>query len=237
MNTFLITITFLILASLLGYLLYLQNTYTKPLKINPKFLAVPKSCVEFVFECEGIKYYKYTDEFNLPVERSMSALDIYAELDLKVSHEFLKTHCLAINEAINKGQLTTIAALNRILESNINTITNVDLLYKLASVLYFCEAENPNVYDYSTAQKKIASWKREKDMHAFFLQMPISVYLPSFNTSELNLEAYTLLQRKEMLSALKFHLSLLSETDISPELKSDLIYRITELESLTSSEN
>ena len=54
----------LIVASLLGYLLYSQKYFTNGLNeavINPKFKDL-RHDVEFVFECEGVKYYKFTNE-------------------------------------------------------------------------------------------------------------------------------------------------------------------------------
>jgi len=198
---------------------------------------MPKNAIEFVFECEDIRYYKFANELNMPIDRAMSATDIYAEMELKVDSQFILSHCKAVNEALNKGKLTEVALLNQVLERKTSQITNIDLMYKLASVLYFSESENPHVYDYAVAKKKMESWKRQKEVHAFFLQMPIKDFLPSFNTSEMNLELYTLLQRKDSLMALEFHLNTLSENDIESEHKKNLLSQILELKNLIADEN
>lgn len=237
---YLILTILLICASFVVQVLYLRKYSTNGLtnsKVNPIFLETPKNAIQFVFECEGVKYYKFTNELNMPVDRALSASDVYAEMELKVDSEFITSHCKAINEALNKGKLTDVAMLNQILERKIKAITNIDLMYKLASVLYFSENENPNVYDYAIAKTKIQSWKRQKDIHAFFLQMPIKDFLPSFNTSEMNLQLYTLLQRKETITALQLHLSMLLSNDTESDFKKELETQISELTNLLQLEN
>jgi hypothetical protein len=236
-----ILIVLLICASFVVQVLYLRKYSINGLtnskvSVNPSFLEMPKNAIEFVFECEGVRYYKFANETNMPIDRAMSALDVYAEMDLKVDREFLASHCKAVDNAVNAGKLKDIVLLNQILQRKMEAITNIDLMYKLASVLYFCESENPNVYDYSLAQKKIQSWKSQKDVHAFFLQMPIKDLLPSFNTSDMNLQLYTLLQRKEHLTALQYHLSLLLPNDIESEHKKELETQISQLASLIQSD-
>lgn len=229
----------LIVAFSLGFLLFSQGHFTNgqnKLIINPKFENL-RNDVEFVFECECVKYYRFTNELNLPTERAFTAMDVYNELEMKVDSQFLHSHCEAIKTAVNKGKLTDIALLNEVLFRKMESITNVDLLYKLATVLYFSENENPNVYDSTIAENKMKSWKRQKDIDSFFLQLPISDLLPSFNTYDLNLQLYTMLQRKEMLTALTLHLSLLDKEQSNSELVINLKQQILTLQNLLQSEN
>lgn len=213
------------------YRIYLQTSFTTKASVNPKFTN-QKNAFEFVFECEGVKYYKFANELNIPVDRAFSAMDIYNELELKVDSEYLNSYFEAIIKACNEGKLTDVVLLTQIAKRKTEHITNVDLLYKLASVLYFSEEENPEIYDYAIAKKKIESWKRQKDITAFFLQMPISDLIPSFNSSEMSLELYTLLQRKELLQGLEFHLSTLQSEGKESELVTSLKAQISELQNL-----
>jgi hypothetical protein len=45
---------------------------------------------------------------------------------------------------------------------------DTELLYKLASVVYFDKEESPEVYDFEYAKKKIAFWKESASLVIFF---------------------------------------------------------------------
>lgn len=185
--------------------MFLKKLLDKIFSKKTKFYIKPEHQTELVFECGGIRYYKFTDEFNIPAERAFSAMDIYNELDCKVTYEFLKLHCEAIDLALNNGKLTDVVSLNEMLKRRINHITEVEIMYKLASVLYFDENENPYKWDYNYALKKIEHWKKhQKDVDSFFLQMPIREYIPSFKSSEMNLKIYSQIQKKEMMGILEY---------------------------------
>jgi hypothetical protein len=116
-----------------------------------------------------------------------------------------------------------------------NHITNIDLMYKLASVLYIDKKENPYNYDTEYNDKKIKSWQKDKQIDSFFLQMPLSDYLPSFDGLPMNMMEYTKGQREELIQTLKSHLSMLSVKSKDSETILTLKSQIKELEELLMS--
>jgi len=189
---------------------------------------------ELCFESGGIEYYKFVNEFKIPYLRAMAAMDIYAELEQKTDNKYIKLAFETIVEFLKKGDNVNAGrvAMNAI--ERMDNITNVDIAYKLASVLYIDRFENPYNYDYDYNEKKIAKWKKEKDIEGFFLKMPLADYLPSFDGLAMNMNQYTIGQRKEMIRELRSHLSALSEKSKNSVLISTLKSEISKLEELVT---
>ncbi len=189
---------------------------------------------ELCFESGGIEYYKFVNEFKIPYLRAMAAMDIYAELDQKTDSKYIKLAFETIVEFLKKGDNINAGrvAINSI--ERMDNITNMDIAYKLASVLYIDRFENPYDYDYEYNDKKIAKWKKEKDIEGFFLKMPLIDYLPSFDGLAMSMNQYTGGQRKELIRILKSHLSALSEKSKNSELISTLKSEISKLEELVT---
>lgn len=188
--------------------------------------------IEFVFESGGIDNYKFVNEFNIPYGRAMAAIDIQKELEERTDIKYQKLSYETIIEMLKQGNNVGagIVATNSL--ERMNNITNLDLMYKLASVLYLWKGENPYTYDYEFADKKIKHWKKDKDIEGFFLKTPLSDYMPSFDGLEMNISQYTIAQRKEMIRTLKNHLSMLSGKSKNHELTKTLNCQIMELEEL-----
>lgn len=147
--------------------------------------------INLAFELHGVKYYCFDDAFNVPYERALTALTYYEEFRMRCSREFLKLHVKATDEAINKGKLTNVAILNNQLKERLDFVLEPQLLYKLASVIYFDENESPLTYDFKYNSKKIKLFEANKDVNAFFLQHHIQQLIPFLKDVEVNLELYS----------------------------------------------
>jgi hypothetical protein len=69
-------------------------------------------------------------------------------------------------------------------------ITDADLIYKLASVVFFDKSESPTHYEHGYNQKKIEHWKKKASMYDFFLQMPVQQLVPFLKQSEGDTHTY-----------------------------------------------
>lgn len=158
--------------------------------------------IDLAFELNGVKYYCFDDAFNVPYERALTALTYYEEFRMRCTRDFLKLHVKATDEALNKGKLTNAAILNNQLKERLDFILEPDLLYKLASVIYFDENESPLTYDFKYNDSKIKIFKENKDLNAFFLQSHIQQLVPFLKDVDLNLELYS----KVVSEATELHL-------------------------------
>lgn len=148
--------------------------------------------INLAFELKGVKYYCFDDAFNVPYERALTALTYYEEYRMRCTREFLQLHVKATAEAINKGSLTQAAILNGQLKERLDFVIEPELLYKLASVIYFDETESPFTYDFKyNIERKLPVFKENKDLNAFFLHHHISQLVPFLKDVNMNLELYS----------------------------------------------
>ena len=152
-----------------------------------------KYMIEEAFTIECRKYYQFTDVFNLPIERGLMALMVYEETRMKCSVEYLQKHIEAVRGLLRaqKIDIFRINQLNEQLNERINFALDVDLIYRLAAVVYFDENENPSLYDAEYCKKKIEFWKKNKSVSDFFLQQPLTELLPYLKNVDFDLDAYS----------------------------------------------
>jgi hypothetical protein len=204
-------------------------------KKSIKKLPVLPPNTEVVFEVEGKRFYRYINELEMPAQRALSASDFYTELEQKIEKEYLSVLFDTINDCVNAGKVSEIAVLTRYAQERLNHITHLGLMYKLASVMYIGEDENPEVFDMIVAQKKIAFWQAHtKDLDAFFLQMPIGAYIPFLRAYEQNLATYSQMQASEIAQMYAYHSQALSGLKSESALREKLQKLILENEQLAS---
>lgn len=155
-----------------------------------------KQVIEFAFECGGIRYYRHVDEMNMPYRRALKALTIYKELDMKCDRHYLDQHIEAMDAILegtrfNVESLLKIKTLTAQLRERVQWIIVPDHVYKLASVRYFDETENPNDYDWKYAAQKIAHWKKHEGVNDFFLREPIATLIPFLKDAPLDFESFS----------------------------------------------
>lgn len=207
---------------------------TKGRKNAQKLPALPPN-TEVVFEIGGKRFYRYVNELDMPAQRALSASDFYTELEQKIEKEYLSVLFDTINECVNSGKISEIAVLTRYAQERLNHITHLGLMYKLASVMYIAEDENPEVFDIVFAEKKIAFWKEHtKDLDAFFFQMPIGACIPFLQDYEQNLQSYSKIQLSELAQMYEYHSQVLYGLKSGSALREKLQKLILENEQLAS---
>lgn len=126
-------------------------------------------------------------------ERALSALTFYEELRMRTTREYLEAHCKAMVEILSdpkKIDVGRIAILNKNLQDRLEFIVEPEIVYKLASVMYFDQSEDPYRYDLTYGLKKIERWKRDLSLKSFFLSTPIKNLIPGIDSLDQNLESY-----------------------------------------------
>lgn len=127
-------------------------------------------------------------------ERALSALVFYEELRMRTTREYLEAHCQAMENIMSdpkKINIPQLAILNKNLQDRLKMIIEPEIVYKLASVMYFDKTENPYRYDMDYGREKIDRWKRETRLKDFFLSTPIKDLIPGISSFEQNLESYS----------------------------------------------
>jgi hypothetical protein len=173
-------------------------------KIKLQLTHPPKSkyLIKEAFTCGGIQYYQFDDIFNVPYQRGLTAVTFFREMQMNCDREFLLAHCdakaniaqkimdglsikngkLDLNKAISLFNQS--AQLDLQLKERVTMITDPDLIYKLASVVFFDKSESPTHYEHGYNLKKIEHWKKHSSMYDFFLQMPLIELVPFLKPSD-----------------------------------------------------
>lgn len=136
----------------------------------------------------------------------------YEEFRMKCTLEYLQLHVKAVDNILTKQKIDiyAIKGLNDQLKQRLDIALDTELLYKIASIVFFDRQENIEDYDYNYNAKKI---ERFKKMPGFFLQQSLMTLLPVLKDSDLNLAAYSTVVE----SLNRVHLENLSKA--LPELK------------------
>lgn len=149
------------------------------------------------FRCGGVQYFEFDDINNLLCGRAFQAMDYYNELGMKATREYLEAHCAAIEDTLNADEikLTNILQLTMQLRERLEMIFSPDIMYKIASVVYFDDTEKPYSYDDAYGRKKIEHWKAH-DIDDFFLLKPIRELIPSLELSKKDLAIFMTTEKK-----------------------------------------
>ena len=185
--------------------------------------------VELAFVIDGIQYFQFVNDTNMPYERAMAASDIYLEFENRVDKVYLKGLFASCLELMNKGKLIEAASAILKAQERLTHITYVDGLYRLASVKFFDKNENVYKYDYEYNEKKIALWKKH-NIDSFFLKIPIKDLIPSLDLLQENLARIGELETEVLLNHLKSFSQNLSKDEKNKGLISTLNLQIQKLE-------
>lgn len=171
----------------------------------PKDIPYP---IEEAFSIEGRTFYRYKDYFNIPYERGLKTITFYEEVRMKITYEYLEEHIKAVDKLLKsqKIDIYKIKALNDILSERMRWAVDTEILYKLASIVFFDKNEDPRTYDFKYNMEKIEFWKQHKTVNDFFLQTPLLELMPFLKELDTNLETYSLIT-KELT---KYHSELVS---------------------------
>lgn len=152
-----------------------------------------KHMIEYAFTVKGVKYYQFNDVFQIPYERGLMALAVYEEVRMRCTREYLEKHVEACRELLHDSKIDIykLNLINEQLGDRLNLAFDAEHLYKLASVVFFDEKENPALYEADYCAKKIEHWKKHKDLTAFFLQKPLMELIPFLKDADFDLQTYS----------------------------------------------
>jgi len=154
--------------------------------------------IEEAFKFNGVIYYRFADLNNLPYKRGLMAFSVYNELDMRCTREYLLQHVSAIDMILSKSEINVfdIKKLNDQMKQRLSLLTDIELMYRLASVAYFDKNENPDNYDPEYCKKKIEQWKKYATVEAFFLSQPLMELIPFLNNADVDLNSFSLLNKE-----------------------------------------
>jgi hypothetical protein len=170
--------------------------------INPKdFFPDAKHIISYAFTIGERHYFRFDDPLNTPYDRALKTLVYYKELDMNCDRAFITAHTQAFDNAlkqssINIDTLVELKQLNDQLKARLELPKEPELMYKLASVVFFDQTENPYVYEFKYGTNKIKAWKKETSLEDFFLQKPLVELIPYLQFAGENLKQFSEMTEK-----------------------------------------
>jgi hypothetical protein len=171
--------------------------------INPKdYFPNSKYVIVYAFSIAERHYFRFDDPLNTPYDRALKCLVYYKELDMNCDRGFIKAHTEAFDNAFlkNKIDINTLLELKQLndqLKQRLALPKEPDLMYKLASVIFFDQNENPTVYEFKYGENKIKAWKKNTSLTDFFLSKPLRELIPYLEHAGINLEQFSRMIEKE----------------------------------------
>lgn len=162
--------------------------------LENKFKMVP------AFEIGGHRYFMFESQTDAPTGRQMASLAIYNEMNMRCTRDYLDSHTKAMDKLLNppKGQsinLTTIGQLNVNLKERLALMPMPEFIWKLGSVVFIDEHENPYTYDYAVNDEKIKFWQEAGMKIDFFSQTPLASSVPWLTELQNDSRDYTGIQK------------------------------------------
>jgi len=211
-----------------------------PVDLNPRYNGnAPKDRhdqIEFAFNSGGINYFRFSAEVNIPFQRAIAARDILTEELWQVNPAVLQSWNEALIQLVISQKtpadkkLYEIGILANRLKEQLSMSFSLTRTFKLASVMFFDEAENPLDYQYPYNEKKMKHWMTHNDVPGFFLNLPDSEFIPSLTELSKSFPTYLEAETKRTLNTISHITSLISTENLGADLAKSMR---SEMETLT----
>jgi len=138
----------------------------------------------------GYRYYELQETSQLNYARSIAAETAARQADYCMTRETLLDMIRQMKTHANEGDITKLFYMLQEMEERTHYAAEEETLYRLASVYYFEELEDVNVYNTLQQEEKINRWRRDPKASAFFLSKAFGLIRSLENISEQDILTY-----------------------------------------------
>lgn len=135
-------------------------------KVNKKLIRPVPGLVVM-----GEQYYEFENIADIPETRRMEYNSLREEAVMGITREMLIEIFEGIIESNDKGKVSNVGSLAFMAKDMVANITSKEILYKMASLMYFTEDEDLSMYDLDYNNRKIELFKQIKDQSFFFARL------------------------------------------------------------------
>lgn len=160
------------------------------------FKNIEKVRLKLAFEVDGIKYYEPSDLNNFPWQRSLAATFAFNKLQLGVYPDDLQKYFDIVEKLLTGDKFNVVSLVNWKKTNDIlklrmqSPFRPQEMMWDLAAVYFMDETESPYTFDSEYAKKKIAFWKKHKEINLFFSQIPLKRLMPFLPATEENSQLF-----------------------------------------------
>jgi len=160
---------------------FLNRLFKKDISTFNIYHPEIKDRIEFAFNLNGIKYYRFKETHLTRVMRYKYQVQFLNEYELGITSEDLIKYIDELEKHANKGQLGDVIIKARLIKKRATIYKDVDSFYKMASACYFTDSEEVISYDFKYNEAKIKLFKESKDQ-SFFLTAPMTTLFPQLES-------------------------------------------------------
>lgn len=131
----------------------------------------------------GNKWYTVSNAANIHASRSLMAWVFQKDMEFGINAEKRQVLYSKMNEAVNKGDISTIAKLTGLLEAGETLYAEPTILLNLITCYTFLNDEKNDGYLEWVQEKKREIWSSDNDCKAFFLQFAVN-FTEKFSQSQ-----------------------------------------------------
>lgn len=158
----------------------IDNIFSR-FKSKPDWLAL----TTYVFtDSNGVKYYKYIDDLNIPIVRFTHLQRFINELSNGLSRNEMTLLIDKLDEAYNKQDFSMVGFIITEIKNRRDYLVHEDIMFAMVAALYIREDQNPAVWDEDIEDEKIEQFKLDSKkkgrIYDFFNGAGMSKYLPYF---------------------------------------------------------
>jgi hypothetical protein len=149
---------------------------------NPKeVFPHSEEIIQYDFSIDDRDFFSFEDFNTIPGDRGFHCLSFYNELSQRCTRDYLIAFSTALDNIMNNNkngiQITELIKLNLQMKERLEWLIEPEIAYKLCSVVYFDETENPYTYNYLHSGKNADLFKK-CPLDSFFLSTPIVKLIP-----------------------------------------------------------
>ena len=147
--------------------------------------------IEFVFELEGVKYWRYKNIQDYPVGRVKELegviMEMNAQLDADALGKFFTTLLGLLGGEGGTISIPNIAALVVEVDNRRKLAFDTNIWRRLGTVIFFTQDEDTSQVAWEAQSEKLKAWEVLED--DFFLKTPLRAYFPFGDGSTVDLQA------------------------------------------------
>lgn len=154
-----------------------------------------KNMINAFVDSNGVKYYTWENEFDIPVQRTKEIEKRLMRLKSGLSDDNLNQMLDALELALNKGVKPDLVKAGWIVKEMRNRqelLLHPDLLFDLVALRYVREDEQPHEVNEIIQREKVAQFEKDSKggLYDFFYEMGMSGYLPYLEKLESDWNTY-----------------------------------------------
>lgn len=146
-------------------------------------------------DSNGVNYYKFTNDFDIPLIRAKELQKKLLKLKSGLSDENLDKFLEAMVKALNGGRNPDLARIGHLvteMKLRQEILIHPDLLMDIVALSYIREDENPSELNKEIHTQKIEQFHKDskEGLYDFFYKSGLSKYAPYLSSMEEDWEEY-----------------------------------------------